>query len=143
MLIPLFVAAAFCAGLFLLLGINPAKAVKRLLPRRRKPTFRESLLAIQGLQKQNFLSKQFARTNAVLRMTGRAEQAQKYMRLSVLLAVFGAGLGIVLLNPPLAAVLALSGLLAPQFAVQMSAVPLSAGKPRGTLYGAFHRDKQL
>ena len=121
MLIPLFVAAAFCVGFFLLLGIHPAQAVKRLLSRRRKPTFRESLLAIQGLQKQNFLSKQFARTNAVLRMTGRAEQAGKYMRLSILLAVLGAGVGIVLLNPPLAAVLALSGLLGPQFAVQMSA----------------------
>lgn len=121
MVVSVFMAAAFCAGLFLWLGIRPARAVKRLLSRRRKPTFRESLLAVQGLRKQGFLSKQFARTDAVLRMTGRAEQAGKYMRLSVLLAVLGAGAGIVLLNPPLAAVLALSGLLGPQFAVQMSA----------------------
>lgn len=121
MLIPLFVAFVSCVGLFLLLGINPARAVKHLLTRRRKPSFRENLLAVQGLRKQNFLSKQFERTNDVLRMTGRAKQTGKYMHYSILLAVLGAGIGIVLLNPPLAAVLALSGLLAPQFMAQMSA----------------------
>lgn len=121
MLIPLFVAAAFCVGLFLFLGLHPARSVKRLFTRCRKPTFRESLLAVQGLRKQNFLSKQLERTNNILRMTGRAGQIGKYMRLSVLLAVLGAGVGLALLNPPLAAVLAFSGLLAPQFAVQMTA----------------------
>lgn len=121
MLVPLFMAAAFCVGLFLCLGFHPVRAVKRLFIRRRKATFRESLLAAQGLRKQNFLSKQFERTNNILRVTGRAGQIGKYMRLSVLLAVLGAGVGLALLNPPLAAVLALSGLFAPQFAVQMSA----------------------
>lgn len=121
MLIPVVMAAAICVGLFLLLGVNPGQAVKRLFTRHRKPTFKEHLLAIQGLQKQNFLSKQFARTNAILRMTGRAEQAGKYMRLSILLSVAGAIIGIVLINPPLAIVFCFLGLLAPQFAVQITA----------------------
>ena len=120
MFVSLIVAAAFCAGLVLLLNIDPLQEAK-IFARHRKSTFRESLLAIQGRKRQSFLSKQFAKTNAILQMTGRAEQAGKYMRLSILLAVIGAGIGVVLVNPLLAVVLALFGLLIPQFVVQMSA----------------------
>lgn len=121
MLIPVFMAAAICVGLFLLLGVNPGQAVKRLFARHRKPTFKEHLLTIEGLQKQNFVLKHFVRTNAILRMTGRAEQAGRYMRLSILLSVAGAVIGIVLVNPLLAIVLAFLGLLTPQFIVQITA----------------------
>jgi hypothetical protein len=121
MVIPLFMAAAICAGLFLMLGINPFRKAKRLFARKHRPTFREYLLAARGLQKRNFIEKQFARTEAVLQMTGRGEQAGKYMLLSILLAVVGAGVGILLINPLLAIILALLGLLIPQFAVQMTA----------------------
>jgi hypothetical protein len=121
MAIPIFMAAAICVGLFLLLGVNPTRIVKGLFARHRRPTFKEHLLAVRGLQKQNFIEKQFAKTNTVLQMTGRGEQVGKYMRLSILLAVIGAGIGIVLINPLLAIILALLGLLIPQFAVQMTA----------------------
>lgn len=121
MLIPLFVAAVFCAGLFLWLGINPWRILKGLFAQTKKPSLKKHLLAIQGLQKKNFFARQLEKTNAVLRMTGRAEQAGKYMRLSVLLAVLGAGAGVLLLNPLLAAVLAFGGFFAPQFTAQMTA----------------------
>lgn len=121
MIVPVFMAVALCAGLFILLRINPLHFVSSFLPRRKKLSFREHLRTVQGIQKQNFLKRQFARTDDILRITGREKKIRVYRRLSVLLALTGAGVGIVLMNPPLVFVLALSGLLIPQFFVQMSA----------------------
>ena len=119
MTIPIFMAVTFCAGLFLLFEINPVKLAKRLFPRR-VPTFEDHLLAVRGVSRMNFLQTQFARTDEILRITGRKGRIGRYKRLSVLFAVVGAGVGAVLRNPLLAVVLALFGLLIPHFTVQMS-----------------------
>ncbi|MFT8888095.1 MAG: hypothetical protein ABF904_04695 [Ethanoligenens sp.] len=119
MIVPVFMAVAFCAGLFLLFGVNPAEMAKRLF-HRRTPTFEDHLLAVRGIPHANFLQAQFARTDEILRVTGRDAQIGRYKRLTVLFAVVGAGIGVALLNPLLAAVLALFGLLIPHFTVQMS-----------------------
>lgn len=119
MIVPVFVAAAFCIGLFLMFGLNPVEIIRRLF-HRRAPTFEDHLLAVRGVSRSNFLQTQFAKTDEVLRITGRGGQISQYKRLSVLLAMIGAGVGVVLLNPLLAVVLALFGLLIPHFTVQMS-----------------------
>ncbi|MFT8888176.1 MAG: hypothetical protein ABF904_05110 [Ethanoligenens sp.] len=119
MIVPVFMAVAFCAGLFLLFGVNPAELAKRLF-HRRAPTFEDHLLAVRGIPRANFLQAQFARMDEILRVTGRGAQIGRYKRLSVLFAVVGMGTGVALLNPLLAAVLALFGLLIPHFTVQMS-----------------------
>lgn len=121
MIVPIFVAVALCAGLFLLLGMNPMHFIKSVFARRRKDSFKTRLLAIQGLKRQGFLEKQFTKTDEVLRITGRKAKIPLYRHLSVLLTVIGAAVGILTLNLPLALVLALAGLLIPQFTVQMSA----------------------
>lgn len=121
MIVSLFMAVALCAGLFLLFGLHPFQPVKRMFARRRKQSFREYLLAVQGLEKKNFLKRQFSKTDEVLRITGREAKIPFYRRLSVLLAVVGAAVGILTVNPPLALVLAFAGLLVPQLVVQMSA----------------------
>lgn len=74
---PLFMAVAFCAGLFLLFGVNPAELVKRLF-RQRAPTFADHLLAVRGIPRTNFLQAQFARTDEILRITGRGEKIGRY-----------------------------------------------------------------
>ena len=119
MIVPVFMAVACCAGLFLLFGVNSAELFKRLF-HRRAPTFQDHLLAVRGTPHTNFLQAQFTRTNEILRITGRGGQIGRYKCLSVLLTVIGAGIGVALLNPPLAVVLALFGLLIPHFTVQMS-----------------------
>ena len=119
MIVPVFMAVAFCAGLFLLLGVNPVNLAKHLF-HRRAPTFEDHLLAVRGVSRSNFLQMQFARTDEILRITGRGKKIGRYKRLSVLFAVIGAGVGVLLLNPLLAAVLALFGLLIPHFTVQTS-----------------------
>ncbi len=119
MIVPVFMAVAFCAGLFLLFGVNPAELAKRLF-HRRAPTFEDHLSAVRGIPRANFLQAQFARTDEILCITGRGAQIARYKRLSVLFAIVGAGIGVVLFNPLLAAVLALFGLLIPHFTVQMS-----------------------
>lgn len=119
MIVPVFVAVAFCAGLFFMLGVNPVTLLRHLF-HRRAPSFGDHLLAVRGIHRSNFLQVQFARTDEILRITGRGRQIGRYKCLSVLFAVVGAGVGLVFANPPLAAVLALFGLLVPHFTVQMS-----------------------
>lgn len=118
MIVPVFVAVALCAGLFLLFGLDPRRIAGA---RHRKESFKTRLLAAQGIKRQNFLAKQFSKTDEVLRITGREKKIPYYRRLSTLLAILGAAVGIVTVNPLLALVLALFGLLIPQFVVQMSA----------------------
>ncbi len=136
MIVPIFMAVALCVGLFLLFGLNPARFVRAVFAHRKKDSFKTRLLAAQGLKRQNFLAKQFNKTDEVLRITGREAKIPFYRRLSVLLAVFGAAIGILTLNPPLALVLALAGLLIPQFIVQMSAARFQK-ESREELYTAL------
>ena len=121
MIVPIFMAVALCAGLFLLLNLNLSDLLKSVFAHRRKESLKTRLLATQGLKRQSFLEKQFFKTHEVLRITGREAKIPFYRRLSVLLAVLGAAVGILTFNPPLTLVLALAGLLIPQFTVQMSA----------------------
>jgi hypothetical protein len=121
LIVPIFMAVALCVGLFLLFELNPTHFFKSVCVRRRKESLRTRLLAAQGLKRQGFLEKQFAKTDEVLRITGRKAKIPFYRRLSVLLAVLGAAVGILTLNPSLALVLMFAGLLIPQFIVQMSA----------------------
>lgn len=114
MVIPLFIAVALCVGLFLLFGLSPIRFVRAVFAHRRRESFKTRLLAAQGLKRQNFLANQFVKTDEVLRITGREKKIPYYRRLSALLAVLGAAVGIVTVNPLLALVLALFGLLIPQ-----------------------------
>lgn len=121
MAISVFITVALCAGLFLLFGFDPRHFAGAVFARHRRESFKTCLLAAQGIKRQNFLAKQFTKTDEVLRITGREKKIPYYRRLSVILAVLGAVVGILTLNPPLALVLAFAGLLIPQFVVQMSA----------------------
>ena len=121
MIVPIFMAVALCAGLFLLFGFDPRLFVRAVFAHRRRESFKTRLLAAQGLKRQNFLAKQFSKTDEVLRITGREKKIPYYRRLSVILVIPGAAVGIVTVNPLLALVLAFAGLLIPQFVVQMSA----------------------
>lgn len=136
MIVPVFMTVALCAGLFLLFGLRPADFVKKLSTRKKKTSFKVRLLAEQGLKRQGFLEKQFIKTDEVLRITGREKKIPFYRRLSVLLAILGATVGILTLNPPLALILAFAGLLIPQFIVQMSAARFQK-ESREELYTAL------
>lgn len=121
MIVPALMAAALCAGLFLLFGIHPIQFAAPLFARRKKSTFKNYLFSVRGMKKQNFFKRQFAQTDEILRVTGREKKIPVYRRFSFLLAVAGACICAVLVNPSLEVVLALFGLLVPQFFVQMSA----------------------
>lgn len=136
MIVPVFMAVALCGGLFLLFGLSPARFVRAVFAHRKKDSFKTRLLAAQGLKRQNFLAKQFTRTDEVLKITGRERKIPYYRRLSVLLSILGAVIGILTVNPPLVLVLAFSGLLIPQFIVQMSAARFQK-ESREELYTAL------
>lgn len=113
------IVSGLAAGLWMIFDIHPADCIRALWTR--PQTLRQRLLEIQGIRRENFVQKQFRLARETLEMTGRAESYRRYRQLAILFAVIGAGLGAVMLNPFVAAVLALAGLLGPLFAVQASA----------------------
>lgn len=69
MIFLVFTAVAMCAGLFLLLGLNPSHFIRAVFTRHRKDSFKTRLLAARNFKRQCFLEKQFAKTDQVLRIT--------------------------------------------------------------------------
>lgn len=123
MYLSIFLAIAFVIGFFTILDINPIKGMQRLPSIfKRRLSFKDMTLKALGREKNNFIERQFLQAKRVLQMTGRSAEYDYYKRFSALLAVVGAGLGLVLLNPFLAVVLAVTGLLIPVFVVQLSVI---------------------
>lgn len=130
------VTASMAAAFILLTGISPGETITALLAHQRQTSLEAELLNIRGLKKQNFIERQFSLAKTILEITERGNEYARYKRFSVLFAAIGAGVGAVLLNPFLAAVLLVAGLLGPMFAVQLSITSFQA-ESRETLYAAI------
>lgn len=130
----IYLAVSIAVGIGLIKGISVREIAAELFAH--PQTFEEHLLELQGKQKQNFIQKQFALSKSILELTERSQEYGRYKRLSILFAVVGAGIGAVLLNPFLACVLAVAGLLGPLFIIQMTASSFQ-GESREELYSAI------
>ena len=138
----LLVGVGTLAGLWLILDFSPVEGLHRF---RRSPTLKRHLLEVQGKRQENFVQAQFRLARETLEITGRRDAYPRYFRRAVLLGILGAGAGMALLNPLMAAVLAAAGLLAPMLAVQLSAASFQTDG-RAVMYtalslvtGAFER----
>lgn len=134
MLIVILMVAALLAGSCLVFNLSPLAFIRARLAR--PQTLKQRLLEIQGKRQENFIQKQFRLARETLEMTGRAGEYRRYQVLAILFAAAGASVGIVMLNPFAAAVLALAGLLAPLFAVQMTAASFQI-EGRADMYSAM------
>jgi Flp pilus assembly protein TadB len=119
----IFMFLALVCGLFILFDINPVQIISDMIDdKRRKP---KSLKAIidesRGKSRHHFIVRQFQDTKAILELTERSDKYDACCRLSALLAVIGAVVGILFQNVLLIPVLALMGLLIPLLYIRFTA----------------------
>lgn len=123
MQLSILIFIAITVGLFIILDINPLQIVAEL-NRQRRPSFKAMQREALGQKSRSPIAairRQFARAKAILEITNRGAQYQRCKKLAALFAVIGAGVGIVIGNPFLAAILLLAGILGPTFAIQVMA----------------------
>lgn len=111
------IAILTAAGCILLLNLNPNQAIKQIksfqTSIKKHASMKERIDAAKGIQKQNRFAAYLKEAKDILDTTERSSHYVFFCRISALLAVIGASIGIVTVNYSLMIVLAAIGAFSP------------------------------
>lgn len=115
MIVKLLIAVFFVGGLFILWGINPVTVMKEIQQKiaNKPPTMQQLVLEAQGREKHNFIGRQFISAKETLDFIDQGNRYPAITRLSMILALCGAVIGLLLENVLLLPLLALLGMMLP------------------------------
>ncbi|HEX2938968.1 MAG TPA: hypothetical protein VHO66_08630 [Ruminiclostridium sp.] len=110
-------------GLLFICGITPAdfSAGFKFKRKARQPTMKQLVDEAKGIEKINLISRQFKGAQIILEATGRGSKYGYYRKLSLILAITGAAISILIKNFALLPVLTVTGMFIPLLVVNYSA----------------------